>query len=421
MGVMTGRAGQAGQPAGRGLAATAALAATALLATAVLAGCGSSAARASTVLQAARAATVELSDGSRQDAVVGMTVPAGATVHTAAGGSAALVAAGRTVLLGQATAVTVVDGEHERLRSGLVMIDARRAPGLTLDAGAASVQTPSGGLARVERGALLRAASFRRTLTVRPSGRKAQAAVPQLYQVQVPDGGLPGAVSPLALTRDAWERRYALDLVTADLDLDALAQGLDRNPASTTAVLSVVPASFGSSVLAAPGEPRSESALAYVLAGPGRSGTADRYREVRRLRAEGGSWGVVAAIVGADVAGAAAALDAVLNELTGPAALAAGGLPPALGPGPLLGGGGGSSPQGPQPAPNPTPPAGGGPTSGPSPGPAPRPSSSPSADPVQDVITTVTGLLPSPRPVVVSPSPSPLVAVRLGSTSLTLG
>lgn len=421
MGVMTGRAGQAGQPAGRAVAATAALAGSALLATAVLAGCGSSAARASTVLQAARAATVELADGSRRDAVVGMTVPAGATVHTASGGSASLVAAGRTVLLGQGTAVTVVDGEHERLRSGLVMIDARRAPGLTLDAGAASVQTPSGGLARVERGALLRAASFRRTLTVRASGRKAQAVVPQLYQVQVPDGGLPGAVSALALTRDAWERRYALDLVTADLDLDALAQGLDRNPASSTAVLSVVPASFGSSVLPAPGEPRSETALAFVLAGPGRSGAADRYREVRRLRAEGGSWGVVAAIVGADVAAAAAALDAVLNRLTGPAALAAGVLPLAVGPGPLLGGGG-SPPQGPPPAPNPTPPpGGGGPPSGPSPGPAPQPSSSPSADPVQDVITTVTGLLPSPRPAAVSPSPSPLVAVRLGGTSLAVG
>lgn len=417
---MTGRPGQGGRPAGRSVSAGpsswgAALAAGSLLAVLGLTACGADAAKASTVLRTARAATVVLADGSTRPATVGMDVPKGATVRTDPGGSATLVTARRTVLLGQSTAVTVIDGARERLRSGLVMIDARRSPGLTLEAGAATVTTPRGGLSRVERGALLRAASFGRTLTVRATGRRASAKVDRLYQVQVPDGGLPGAVTALALTRDTWERRYALDLVTADADLGALAAGLDRNPASSSAVLSAVPASYGGAVTVAAGEPRSESALAFVISAADRSGSARDYRRVRALRAEGGSWGVVAAIVGADVAAVAAALDATLNPTEGPAAILAGGAPTAVAPGPLLGG----------PPARPAPAATSGPsrpTRAPSSSPSPRPTPSSSPDPVNDVVTTVTGLLPSPSPspsrsaaaLLPLPSPSPLVSVRVG-------
>jgi hypothetical protein len=342
--------------------------------------------------------------GGSGAATDGMTVPNGATVRTDPGGSAALVAAGRTVLLGSDTAVTVVDGEREQLRQGLVMVDARRSPGLSLAAGAATVQTPRGGLARVERGVLLRAASFGEKLTVRATGRKASAAVRRLYQVQVPDGGVPGRVTAMALTRDAWERRYVLDLVTADADLTGLAEGLDRNPGTSSAVLQVSSAGFATGS----GQPASETALALVVA---KAGGADP-QDVRDWRADGGSWGVVAALAGADVADVSAALDRILNPGGGPVV--------ALGP----------------PGPRATPPGsgpGGGPSSGGSPspggqpsgGPTRRPSPSPSSDPVQDVVTTVTGLLPTPSPtpvtVPVGPSPSPLISVHVGGVGVTVG
>ena len=118
-------------------------------------------------------------------------VPTGATVTTAPGGSASLTSVNRVVLLGSDTAVTVVDGSREELRRGLVMVDARRTGALTLSAGAADVTTPRGSLVRVERGVLLRVASFRGDAGVRATGRKAAASVSALHQVQVPYGGCP--------------------------------------------------------------------------------------------------------------------------------------------------------------------------------------------------------------------------------------
>jgi hypothetical protein len=391
------------------MTATAVLAAGSMLAALGLSACGPDIAKAHTVLRAARAATVDFPNGSTRPATVGMTVPNGATVRTAAGGSASLVAAGRSVLLGSATAVTVLDGGREQLRQGLVMVDARRSPGLSLAAGPATVQTPRGGLARVERGVLLRAASFRGTLSVRAAGRRAKADVPRLKQVQVPDGGVPGRVTPLALTRDGWERRYALDLVTADIDLTGLADGLDRDAASRSAVLQVLPASFATPVA---GQSASDTALAYVVAKAARSRSRSIYDDVRDWRADGGSWGVVAALAGADVGAVSAALDSILNPAGTPAvALGSAALP-----GPSVGGGGGS----PAPAPS------AGPSRRPGGRPSARPSPAPSSDPVNDVVTTVTGLLPTPPPspigiVPASPSPPPLISVRVGGIGVTAG
>jgi hypothetical protein len=410
---MTGRAGQTGRPVGTGVTATAVLAAMSMLAAVGLSACSPGVAQAHTVLRAARAATVELANGASRPATVGMTVPKGATVRTAPGGSASLVAAGRTVLLGALTAVTVVDGEREQLRQGLVMIDARRAPGLSLDAGAATVQTPRDGLARVERGILLRAASFRQTLTVRAAGRRVAAPVPQLFQVQVPDGGVPGRVTALALTRDAWERRYALDLVTADDDLTALGEGLDRDPSSSAAVLHVLPSSYSGPSVA--GGPPSEAALAFVVAKAARRSSDKLYSDVRDWRDQGGSWGVVAALAGADIARVSAALDSILNPGTAPALAAGNSGQLSTGPG----GGGFSS--GPSAGGSPQPRAG---SSG---RPSRRPSPTPSSDPVQDVVTTVTGLVPTPSPTPPAvrplplPTPSPLISVHVGGVGVTVG
>ena len=413
MGGMTGTVGQAGRrwlrrrtsevPSG-----VAVLAAGSMLAGLALSACGPDVAAASTVLRSPRAAVVQLAGGQTRPATEGMTVPKGATVRTAAGGSASLVAAKRTVLLGSATAVTVVDGEREQLRQGLVFIDARRSPGLSLAAGAATVKATRGALARVERGVLLRAASFRGTLKVQATGRRGATSVRGLHQVQVPDGGRPGRETPLALTRDRWERRYALALVTADADLVALAEGLDTDAAAGTAVLSALPASF-TSASPAGALPPSESALAYVVA-KAAGASAD---QVRGWRTDGGSWGVVAALAHADVAAVSAALDALLSP-GGEPVLAVG----PVGPASAVDNGGLAAGD-----PNVQPSTA--PGSRPSARPSPRPSASPSPDPVQDVVTTVTHLLPTPPPsplsAPISSSPSPIVKVGVGGVGVTVG
>ena len=422
MGGMTGRAGQAGRRQSRVVTGTAVLAAGSLLGAIGLSACGSSPASAATYLRDARAATLQLSDGSQRPAVGGMKVPSGATVRTALGGSASLDTAGRTVLLGQLTALTVVDGEREQLRAGLAMVDARRAPALSLDAGAAVVHAPRGSLTRVERGALLRVGSFRKTVSVRAAARKASAAVPALHQVQVPDGALPGDVTPLALTGDSWERRYALDLVTADRDLTALAAGLDSSGTGSRLV-SALPVAYTTAYPPAAPEPRSEVALAYVVAKAAhvRGDGPHRFATVRTLREQGGSWGVVAALVGADVAAVSGALDTVLTPPGGGAPVLASGPDGSVAPGGLLG-----DPTGPGSQPG----GGGSPLPGGSPQPTAKPTPKPSpADAVQTVVDTVANLLPTPTPsatpllrlVVPSPSPTPLLTVTLPGVGLSVG
>jgi hypothetical protein len=396
---MTGTAGQTGRRSGgRGGAVTAVAAAGSLLLAAGLVSCGRDAAGADTVLRDVRSVSLVLADGSSRPAHDGMTVPRGATVTTAADGSASLVTAGRTVLLGRQTAVTVLDGAREQLRQGLVMVDARRAPALRLEAGAATVSTPRGGLTRVERGALLRVGSFRGTAAVRAAGRRAHADVRELYQVQVPYGGLPGRITALALTRDAWERRYALNLVTADIDLSDLATGLDRDPASGSAVVRVVPASFSTAAPPLAGESQGEQALAFVLARVARRDRPElAYPQVRQWRQGGGSWGVVAALAGADVAAVSAALDGLLTAAGG--SVEAGAAPGPLDLDVLLGGGGGTAPAagagpGSPVAPVPTAAA----TTGPG-RPVPRPSARPSPPAAAPaLVDTVVALLPTPAP-----------------------
>ena len=412
MGGMTGRAGHPGR---QGVAAAATFAALSLLAAVGLSACGTDVANADTVLQDPRAATVRLDDGTTRSASAGMKVPHGATVTTAAGGSAALVTAGRVVLLGSDTVVAVVDGRREQLRKGLVMIDARRAGDLALDAGAATVNADRGALTRVERDVLLRVATFRKGVSVRAASRRATVDVPALHQVQVPYGGLPGRVTALGLTRDAWERRYALDLVTSDVDLSNLAAGLDADPESGSAVARAVPASYVSSAPLAAGEPRSEGALGFLVARAAGGSDGEQFATVRRLRAEGGSWGVVAAIVGAKVGAVSAALDAllapdeeVLVAAPGQGTIDVGG---------LLGGSSGTGSGSADPGT-----ASPRPTRGPSASPKPSPGPSSSPDPVDEVVKTVTSLLPTPPPSTApAPSSSPLIQVEVGGVTVGIG
>lgn len=366
----------------------------ALLASLGLAALGRDTAEAATHLTDQRLVDVTLPDGTPVEVADGGEVPRGATVTTRAGGAAELTTRGRVVLLGASSAVTVVDGAHQELERGLVLVDATDGPGLEVDTTAADVAVAGDSLTRLERGqAAVRVAVFRGDTDVRSAGRAGSRTVDELFQVQVPYGGLTGSTTPLVLTGDVWEQRYALDLVQDDRGLRALSSGLDASAEDSGAVLTAVPAGLRAAATTAdPGAGRGETLVSYLLAtsaGRGGDSVGDRYDTVRGYRRAGGSWGVVAALVATGADGASRALAALLDPdgsvVAGPAPGGddpVGAVLPTRAPGP------GATRR-------PTAPASRPPTGGP-----PPTTTSPTRDPdpVGDLVDTVLELVPSPVP-----------------------
>lgn len=424
--------GQDGHRSSTAVTAVSVGVAVTLLAAVGVAALRSDTASAATVLREAAGAQLVLEDGRRRAAVAGERVPAGATVELPGPGQAVLVTRDREVHLAQASSVRVVDGARQDLRSGTAFVDAADAPGLELTVDAGTVTVRRGALVRVDTGLLPRVGVLRRQgrgpgAEVRAAGRRTAALVPAYHQVQVPRGGLPGTVTALRLTEgDAYERLLAADLVAADGYLNATGDTL----ATSAAQGAVVQAALRTDV---PGVPADrESGIGYLVATAADGGVAARFPQVRALRDEGGSWGPVAAIVGASVAEVGARLDALL----GPAAVAL-----ADGEDPLdltadLGlGGSGPAAGGPAAGSAATDPAGpagsrapgganrdggddgdddGGPTRPPPPPPSPSPllpsPLPPPPDPlraVDEVVDTVLELVADPPLPAVSPSPSP--------------
>lgn len=371
-------------------------------------------AAADTVLARGADAVLALADGSSRAAVEGERVPRGATVRAGRTG-AELATRGRVVHLGADTAVTVLDGARQVLRAGFVLVDSSDSPGLELQGSAATVTTADGSLVRVDGGSLTRVGVLRGgAADVRATGRRASAEVPTYFQVQVATGGLPGSITPFVLTPgDSYERLLAADLVGADEDLNALGSRLDAGGEAGRVVLAAV-----QEELTAGTGP--EAPLTYLVARAARKGgpsVPDRFSTVASLRSEGGSWGVVAAIVSAPVGGVSSALDVLLDPGSEP--VLAGG-PPEIDLGEALdlnGGGegagtgegdgdGGAEEPGAAPSPAPRPTGGGG---APSPAPSPTPGLlDPVTTVVDDVVGTVLDLItPSSAPARSSTSPSP--------------
>lgn len=324
-----------------------------------------------------RDAALVLADGSTTAARDGQLVPPGATVRTGAGGAATIATAGRAVYLGARTTVQLVDGVHQELERGQVMVDARAGAQLLLDTRAGAADLPDGVLARVETGPVLRLGVFAGGgVTLTAVGRQTRTRVEPLYQVLAPYSAVPGRPTVLALTDDAWEQRLAAELVNADRDLSALARGLAGPDGA--AVLAAAPVALRSVSLTS-GD-RGEQALTVAVAQASRRDAplADTLAFVLQARGEGGSWGVVAALVTARVTAVSGLLDTLLTPpgsaqqpvLAGPSPL----LQDPLSPRPGTSGGPGPDGSGSSPAASPTR------TSGPS----PRPSSTASPSPPVD-------------------------------------
>ncbi|MDX6218051.1 MAG: hypothetical protein QOG99_3635, partial [Frankiales bacterium] len=245
------------------------------------------------------------------------------------------------------------------------------------------VSTPARAVARVEEGQLLtRIAVYDGAVALRPVGRATSTVVPALHQVKIQVSSLPQRTTPLRLLPgDVWEKTVAADLVNADQDLNSLADGLALADGRT--YLALLPAAYRTGTIPGPGPARGEEALTAAVALA--ATVTHPLATVRAYRADQGSWGVVAALVGALPTRVSTALSAALAPGSDPTrSTTVNAIPPLV------------LPSGPTTTPSP---GTGRPTTRPIVGPTPTHTTSPSPSPgvVNQLVTTVTGLV-SPKP-----------------------
>jgi hypothetical protein len=392
------------------------LAAGSLVAAPFLTGCSSSVASATTSLRGVLAATVVHTDGSSRPAINGLALHPGDVVRTGDGGRAELVTQKRVVYVGSDAAIQVVDGLHQVLRAGAIVADAQAGPDLDLTVASLDVSVPAGSATRAERSVTSRIAALAGPTDVRSTAGR-RLTIDVLHQAVVGGDALPDTTTPLRLTDDDGEAHAVPTLVRDDETLNGLARGMDSTGPSTARVIT---ASADFTTQPAPsGVGRSERLLPAVIAATGSSsGAEQRYTRAVDYRKAGGSWGVIAHLLGVQARNVVATLAAF--ERTQPpgrigsvsAVLASAGIAPD--------GGGthatdgtrrtGGSRQGSDTADN-----GGQPSGGPSPSPSPS-SSGPVGtvlDTVNDTVGDVLSLLPKPTPSPTQAAHGPTLPVPL--------
>ena len=294
------------------------------LAAGLLVGCGHEGA-ADTRLSEAQHAVVVTAAGRTVVARPGLALHAGDQVRTGADGSAILTTGKRTAYLGGEGTYTVRDSRAGVLSRGAFLVDARHGPALSITAGPVSVRVGQSAV-RVERAFTVRVgilAGRPVAVAADPVSGPAHLALPALYQVVVAGRGLPEAGSPLVLTDDDAERRVVPDLVFDDTQLTRTASALDAGTEGRTIVrLAAAAGLFTSSGGAGRSAPTavlpSETALPMAIAraatGPGSAAAVvrQRYQDATGLRVAGGSWGVVARLVGTDATATGRAIDGLL-------------------------------------------------------------------------------------------------------------
>ena len=366
-----------------------------------LSGCGDHRLNATTITSV-RDAVVVAVDGTTSPATVGRKLASGEALRTAAGGAAVLTTGGRAAYVGGDT-LYYVRSDGAELRRGALIVDARSGPRAVLDVGPTSVALPRGSVVRLERTAAVRVGALAGPVEL-SSDTGSRLRLTAYHQAVVVGRVLPSSATPLVLTDDQAERQVVPDLVADDEALRRTAAALDSGPDGRAIVVAatrngyVAPAAFGGTVTVSPAlatrTPVSEVALPVAIARAARGTDAAAVVKATRLavalRAQGGSWGVVARLVGTTSTAVSAAIDALIGSTLVSAPGAVPGSQPSSGPTIGLPG----SPNGPT----------AGPSSSPKPGtsksPTPRPTPSPSAtgNVVDDVRNVVDRLTPSPLP-----------------------
>lgn len=280
---------------GRRSSGIALLAVACVTAAPLVSGCSSSVAAASTTLRGVLSATVVHTDGSSVPARDGLVLKPGDVVRTGSGGRAELVTRDRVVYEGSQAAVQVTNGDHQVLRLGAVVADAQHGPEMHIQVASLDVSVPAGSAIRAERSVTARIAALAGTTQVQSSAGR-RLTIDALHQAIVGGDALPDSTTPLRLTDDDGEAHAVPQLVRDDETLDGLARGIDSTGPATARV---VAASWSGPLSAPPGVGRSERLLPAVIAatGPG-AGAHERYARAVDYRKAGGSWGVIAHLLG---------------------------------------------------------------------------------------------------------------------------
>lgn len=348
---------------------------TAALAAGVLTGCNVGSVRDEDVSLAGVRDAVVVSGGTERTASDGAKLGKGDRVRTGKSGSATLVVRDRRVVLAASTEVVVPDGATVELARGGLLVDRRRGPGVTVDAGDTTVDSIGTGALRVERRLSVLVAGLSATSRVR-TATGPRLDLPALHQVTVAGRALPREAVPLQLRHDDWEHDVIGAVLADDTRLNALAAGLDGPGA-------IIPAAYQPPA----GTRASDIVLVQAIA---RAAGKDPAR-ARDLRARGGSWGVVAALLGTSAVRVGTTLAAVLDGAPDPSQSG--------GPSPTPGVVAGGSPRpvaGPSPSPSPNRPQ---PTrTGPTGSPRPTSTSSPSptTSPTQTLEDVIGQIIPTP-------------------------
>src|SRR3954454_3671309 len=275
----------------------AAIAAVGVVAATTITGCSSSLASATTVLTGVTGASVVHKDGSTAAAVNGLRLRPGDVVRTGTGGRAELVTRARHVYVGSQASVQVLDGDHQQLRHGAMVVDPQGGSTLSLRVAGLEVTAPAGTALRAERSVTVRLGVLAgASHIVSSAGRSLDLA--SLHQVVVGGDALPELTTPLRLTDDDGESHAVPVLVHDDESLVGLARGIDGTGAATARV--VTAAWRGPSARTPAGVARSERVLPVVIAAAGPpADAAHRAGSAVAMRTAGASWGVVAHLLGA--------------------------------------------------------------------------------------------------------------------------
>jgi hypothetical protein len=319
-------------------------------------------------------------------------------VRTGRSGSAQLATRGREVYLGASAALSVVDGDHQQLRTGRAVIDAIRGPGLQLALAGDQVVVPTSSATEAQRSVSVQVGSLSGPAQV-ISASSQRLTIPGLAQAVIDGDALPSTTTPLHLNDDAGEAAAVPALVNDDLALNELAKGINSSGRSTAGAIET--AWTGTTSAMPPSTASSERVLPMVIANAthGDGGTQKRYDRIVRWRRAGGSWGVVAALLNTDAGAVEAVFDSLQRHQPGgrigtvsvqalanaPVGAARSGHKTASGSQSGSGSTGGGSGTG-----HPTAPPSG---SGGHHGGSPTPSPTPTPDPVKSVVGTVTGVL----------------------------
>jgi hypothetical protein len=371
----------------------------------LLTGCGGGSSSATRLTKVSDAQVVTAA-GQTVAARPGLTLRVGDQVRTGPDGAAVIATGERRAYLGGQGMYTVRGRSSGVLGRGAFVVDGRHGPALTVTSGPVTARIGRSAV-RVEHGFAVRVgvlAGRPVTVSADPAGGPQQLSVPSLFQVVVAGRGLAGT-SPLTLTDDDAERLVVPDLVGDDVQLNRTAVALDAG-SEGRAIVRIASADFGAT--ASPRRPISETALPMAMAravvGSSTNQTAlqQRYGRATTLRNDGGSWAVVARLIGTDATATSSAIDALLVGVPSAGTVLAA-APGGPGSRTVTGGGTQARSSGSNNSSN-----GGGNGSGHSPsggnpGSHPSPSPSPSPGPLQQVVDGVLGVLPP----VTAPTSSP--------------